>query len=118
MRKLLVGMLAVVILIGASALPSHAWWHGGPHPVVVGPRVVIGVGAPFVVAAPVFYPRAYVFPAPVVVAAPAPVVVAPPAPTVYAPSAPSWYYCQSPAGYYPSVPQCSAGWMQVAPQAR
>jgi len=118
MRKLLVGVLAVVALIGATALPSDAGWHGGwHHAVFVGPRVVVGVGVPFVVAPPIFYPRPYVYAAPVVVAAPAPVVVAPP-PVVYPPARPSWYYCQNPVGYYPSIPQCSTGWVQVAPQTR
>jgi len=108
MRKLVLGLLAVVALLASSAVPSHAWWHGlggWRGPVFVGPRLVVGV--PLVVAPPVFYPRPYVYPAPVVVAAP---------PPLYVQSQPSWYYCQSLGGYYPAVPQCPGGWLQVAPQ--
>ena len=112
MRKVAFGLLASVVLLAGSVVPSYADWHGHVHfghpvlvgrPVFVGPRVVVGVGVPFVVAPPVVYP----VPAPVVVTS---------APPVYAQSPQYWYYCQSPSGYYPSVPACPGGWLQVAPQ--
>ena len=117
MKKLVFGLLAAVVLLAGSAVPSWAGgWHYGRHggwrgPVVfVGPRFV--VGTPWVVG-PYYYPRPYVYAAPVVVAPPVPVVAAPP---VYTQSQQYWYYCQNPAGYYPSVPQCPTQWMQVSPQ--
>jgi hypothetical protein len=116
-KKIVAGVLGAVALLGATAVPSFAggWyggWYGGygwRRPVYFGPRIVIG--APYVVAPPVYYyPRPYVY------AAPAPVVVTPPAPPVYVQSQQYWYYCYNPAGYYPTVPQCPGGWTQVAPQ--
>ncbi len=93
MIKVLVGLLAGAILLGASAAPSYAWRHGGwGHPVFGGPRVVVGV------APPVFYTRSYVYPAPVVITQP---------PLVYTQSQQYWYYCENPAGLLPLRPAMS-----------
>jgi hypothetical protein len=118
-KKVVVGMLAAIAVLSATAVPSFAgggWyggWYGGygwRRPVYFGPRFVFG--APYVVAPPVYYyPRPYVY------APPAPVVVAPPAPPVYVQSQQYWYYCYDPAGYYPTVAQCPGGWTQVSPQS-
>jgi hypothetical protein len=81
-RALPAGSLAVLLTLGAGALPTtaHAYWHGGVFfgfpPVVVGP--------------PVYYPP------PVVYAAP-PMVYAPP-PVVYDPGPPAARSCY--AGAY------------------
>src|SRR5262245_12279828 len=124
-KKLAVGLLAVVVLLGGTVVSSEAWndghwhggwrggWHGGWHrPVFFGPRFVVGV--PFI-APPLF---AYA-PPPVIYTPPAvlvpPAAVAAPGP-VYTQTPQYWYYCSNPSGYYPSVPQCPRGWLQVAPQ--
>ena len=63
MKKVILGTLAVATLLSATAVPSFAgggWygggWYGGwgwRRPVYFGPRIV--VGAPYVVAPPVYY---------------------------------------------------------------
>ena len=117
-----VGVVALVLLLGAVPSFADPGWHGGPrygggwhdgwHGRVY-PRFGIGIALP-----PLWVgPPAWWGPAPYY--AP-PVVAAPQAPQVYAqqdaPQQNYWYYCQNPQGYYPYVQQCPGGWMMVVPQ--
>lgn len=132
MKKLLFGLLAVVVVLAGTVVPSYAgwqhgggWnggWQGGGHGAWHGGwdggwrAPVVFVGPRYVVVPPAFYySRPYLYAPSIAVAAP-PLVVVAPAPPVYTQISPYWYYCQNPAGYFPSVPQCPSGWLQVAPQ--
>jgi hypothetical protein len=110
-----IGMLVIVAaLIMGSAVSVYAWkgrysyrpyrYYGYRSPsVVVGQRVVVPFGVPYL------YPPVVVAPPRVYVQPPPQVYVQPPPPQPY------WYYCDNPPGYYPYVQQCSAGWRQVNP---
>ena len=125
MKKLTVGFLAALVLLGSAAW-SDAWGdmqrpgfahhpfvhhpafvhrpfphHSFPHHHFVRSRVFFGAGVFF---PPVFY-------GPPVVYAPAPVYAQP----VYSQPA-HWYYCESAQGYYPYVQQCPEGWLEVVPR--
>lgn len=79
---------------------------------------------------PGFYPYgSYAFPGPYFAQpryrySPSPVVsVTPPVyiqreqSSVAQPQAGYWHYCRNPEGYYPTVKNCPAGWIPVAPQS-
>jgi hypothetical protein len=127
MKKLMIGFLAALVLLGSVAW-SHAWGEmrrpGFTHrnrPFVHRPAFVhrpfphhdfrhhhFGRSRAFVGAG-------FLFPvvvAPPVVFAPAtPVYVQPPPQPTY------WYYCESAQTYYPYIQQCPDGWLEVVPQS-
>jgi hypothetical protein len=90
-------------------------WHGGGWGWgggFWGPRVFVGGPFWYPWGYGYGYPYSYPYPVysqPVVEQAPA-VYTQQTLPPQY------WYYCQNPPGYYPYVRECTAGWLQVAPQ--
>ncbi len=124
MKKLTIGFLAALVLLGSVGW-SHAWGEmrrpGFAHrPFVDRPFV----HRPFFARRPfphhhfvrsrVFVGAGFFFPVlvgpPVVFAAPTPVYVQPPPQPAY------WYYCESARTYYPYVQQCPEGWLEVVPR--
>jgi hypothetical protein len=66
------------------------------------------------------YPSTVYVPPPVVVSPPPPIVWVERPPEQAAPAAPVpgfWSWCAESQGWYPQVPECPAGWLQVAPRA-
>jgi hypothetical protein len=116
--------------------PVHGYGHGygygygygwAPRP-RVGVDVWIGPGTYWYGSRYAYPGWAYPPPYPSTVYVPPPVVVSPPPPIVWverppeqaAPAAPVpgfWYWCAESQGWYPQVPECPAGWLQVAPRA-
>ncbi len=115
-------ILAAVILILASALPSQADWRGGHRghggvsfrgSVWVGPGWWGPWGYPYSYPyyAP-YYP--YYAEPPVVIERQAPVYVQP---NRQHEESDYWYFCAKPQGYYPYVKKCPDGWLKVVPSA-
>lgn len=103
------GVLAVLVLLLANPLPSHAGGGRGYVGVNIGvghgywgPRYGWGFSGGW-------GPSYYYYATPPVVVQQPPVYVQPPQAPQY------WYYCQNPQGYYPYVQQCPPGWMKVVP---
>lgn len=99
----------VAALIGGMAASDAAWADRGHFRGGSGGHFHRHARVGVVVAAPLFFPWGYDWPAP---------YYAPP-PPVYieqGDAAGYWYYCNKPAGYYPGVRECPGGWVRVVPQ--
>ena len=117
-------MAAILLLVVAPAMPSHAWdhhghGHGHGHGYWRSPRVVVGIGPAFGWGSypgywyypPTYYPYPYAYwPAPMVHDVPQVYIERPSsAPAGY------WYYCESAGEYYPQAPSCPEPWVKVPP---
>jgi len=115
----------------AAALAGNAWadrgyYHGYNHGYRHYPHssVTLGVyvGDPWIYSPyypyPVYTPRIYAPPAPIILSPPPTVYLEQPAVSVVAPTLEPgyWYYCADSQAYYPYVKQCPGGWQKVAPQ--
>ena len=112
MKKTVFLILAAVIFILSSALPSQADWHGGHGGFSFRGSVWVGPGWWGPWGYPYYYPY-YVEP-PVVIERQAPVYVQP---NRQQEESDYWYFCTKPQGYYPYIKRCPGGWLKVVPSA-
>jgi hypothetical protein len=133
MKKAICLVLAVLVLLFASALHEYAYGqqshhgggghHGGHHgggshfsgSIWIGPGW--GGWGPWWWGAPYYpyysyYPYYPYYSPPVVIQQQPPIYVEP---TPQPEEQSYWYYCPNPQGYYPYVKRCPKGWMKVVP---
>lgn len=123
MKKTVFLILAAVIFILSSALPSQADGRGGHGGFHVRSSIWFGPGwwgpwgypyyyDPYYPYYPYSYPY-YAEPS-VVIEKQAPVYVQP---NRQQEESDYWYFCTKPQGYYPYVKRCPSGWLKVVPSA-
>jgi hypothetical protein len=120
MKKTVFLILAAVIFILSSALPSQAdgrGGHGGFHvrsSIWFGPGWWGPWGYPYYYDP--YYPYSYPYYAEpsVVIEKQAPVYVQP---NRQQEESDYWYFCTKPQGYYPYIKRCPVGWLKVVPSA-
>ena len=115
MKKSVFLILAAVILILSSAMPSQAdgrGWHGGHSGGSFRGSIWVGPGWWGPWGYPYYYP--YYAEPPVVIERQAPVYVQP---NQRQEESDYWYFCTKPQGYYPYVKNCPSGWLKVVPSA-
>ena len=110
MKKITLGVLALLVLTMVTPLSSHA----GKTKVFVGGSFWFG---PPPYWGPPYWGPSYYYGAPVYLGPPQVVVQQP---LVYVQRGQEesdyWYYCDNPQGFYPYIKSCPGGWMKVVPE--
>ena len=115
MKKTVFLILAAVILVLSSALPSQADGRGGHGGFSFRSSIWVGPGWWGPWGYPYSYPYyPYYAEPPVVIEKQAPVYVQP---NRQQEESDYWYFCPKPQGYYPYIKRCPSGWLKVVPSA-